>query len=39
MTAEDALRDRPAIPLDVGVLVQRGDDGWRIGHYQASPIG
>ena len=32
-------RGQPAIALNIGVLVQRGRDGWRIGHYQASRIG
>jgi hypothetical protein len=29
----------PAIALNIGVLVQHGHDGWRIGHYRASRIG
>ncbi len=33
-----AFADRPAIALYVGVLVERGDDGWRIGHRQASQV-
>lgn len=37
--ADFTFDDRPPIPLNIGVLVQLGDDGWRIGHYQASRIG
>lgn len=37
--ADFAFPDRPAITLNIGVLVQHSGDGWRIGHYQASQIG
>ena len=30
--------DRPTMNLYIGALVERGDDGWRIGHYQASRL-
>jgi uncharacterized protein (TIGR02246 family) len=36
--AEFAFPDRAAIGLYIGVLVERDDDGWRIGHYQGSRI-
>jgi|SRR5689334_10530912 len=38
LRAEFSFLDKPAIALHIGVLVQHGRDGWRIGHYQASHI-
>jgi hypothetical protein len=37
--ADFGFPEQPSIALHIGVLVQRGPDGWRIGHYQASRIG
>jgi len=34
-----AFPDRPAVDVYLGVLVERGDDGWLIGHYQVSRVG
>jgi len=36
--ADFAFSAQPAIALHIGVLVQRGGGGWRIGQYQASRI-
>jgi uncharacterized protein (TIGR02246 family) len=35
--ADFAFPDKPALSLNLGVLVTRTDAGWRILHYQASP--
>jgi hypothetical protein len=37
--ADFSFPEQPSIALNIGVLVQRGSEGWRIGHYQASRIG
>lgn len=37
--ADFAFPDRPTVELYLGVLVERGDGGWRIGHYQVSRLG
>ena len=37
-TAEFAYPDRPAISVNLGVQITRGDDGWRIAFYQASVV-
>ncbi|WP_327389772.1 nuclear transport factor 2 family protein [Mycolicibacterium stellerae] len=34
-----AFPDRPTVDVYLGVLLERGDDGWRIGHYQVSRLG
>jgi hypothetical protein len=34
-----AFPDRPTVDVYLGVLVERGDDGWLIGHYQVSRLG
>ena len=34
--ADFAFPDRATVGVYLGVLVQRGDDGWRIVYYQAS---
>ncbi len=34
-----AFPDRPAVDVYLGVLLERGDDGWLIGHYQVSRVG
>ena len=34
--ADFAFPDRPTVDVNIGVVVTRGDDGWRILHYQAS---
>lgn len=36
VSADFTFPDRPTMNLYIGALVERGDDGWRIGHYQAS---
>ena len=36
VAADFTFPDRPTVSLYIGVLVERGDDGWRIAHYQAS---
>jgi uncharacterized protein (TIGR02246 family) len=36
--ADFAFPDRATISLNLGVLVTHTDAGWRILHYQASPI-
>jgi uncharacterized protein (TIGR02246 family) len=36
--ADFAFPDRATISLNVGVVVTRTDDGWRILQYQASPV-
>ena len=38
VAADFAYPDRPTVSLYIGVLAVHGDDGWRIGHYQASLI-
>ena len=38
VAADFAFPDRPTVSLYIGVLAMHGDDGWRIGHYQASLI-
>ena len=35
--ADFAFPDRHTVRVNLGVLIQRGEDGWRIMHYQASP--
>lgn len=37
--ADFAFPNRPTVELYLGVLVERGDGGWRIGHYQVSRLG
>jgi uncharacterized protein (TIGR02246 family) len=37
--ADFAFPDRPTVDVYLGVLLERGDDGWRIGHYQVSRLG
>jgi uncharacterized protein (TIGR02246 family) len=34
-----AFPDRPTVDVYLGVLLERGEDGWRIGHYQVSRLG
>ena len=36
LSADFSFPDRPTVSLNLGVLVERGNDGWRIVHYQAS---
>jgi uncharacterized protein (TIGR02246 family) len=36
LVADFAFRDSPTLVVNLGVLVTHGDDGWRIGYYQAS---
>jgi uncharacterized protein (TIGR02246 family) len=36
--ADFAFPDRPALSLNLGVLVTHTDAGWRILHYQVSPV-
>lgn len=36
VAAEFGYPDRASVHLNLGVLVTRGIDGWRISHYQAS---
>jgi uncharacterized protein (TIGR02246 family) len=36
--AEFAYPDRPTVPLHIGVVATHTDAGWRILHYQASPV-
>lgn len=36
--ADFAFPDRPTVRLNLGVLVTHTGDGWRILHYQASPV-
>jgi uncharacterized protein (TIGR02246 family) len=36
--ADFAFPDRPAVSLNLGVLVTHTDAGWRILHYQVSPV-
>jgi uncharacterized protein (TIGR02246 family) len=38
VAADFAYPDRPTVSLYIGVLAVDGDDGWRIGHYQASRL-
>ena len=38
VAADFAYPDRPTVSLYIGVLALQGDDGWRIGHYQASRL-
>jgi uncharacterized protein (TIGR02246 family) len=37
-TADFAYPDRPAVSVNLGVQITRGDDGWRIAFYQASVV-
>jgi uncharacterized protein (TIGR02246 family) len=37
--ADFAFPDRATLSLNLAVLVTRTDAGWRILHYQASPVG
>ena len=39
VAADFAFPDRPTVSLYIGVLAVHRDDGWRIGHYQASRLG
>ena len=39
VAADFAFPDPPTVSLYVGVLAVHRDDGWRIGHYQASRPG
>lgn len=36
LIAEFAFPDRPTLNVNIGVLLTRADDNWRIGFYQAS---
>ncbi len=36
--ADFAFPDRPSIAATIGVVLERGVDGWQIGYYQASRI-
>ncbi len=36
--ADFAFPDRQTVSLHLSVLVSHGDAGWRIRHYQASPV-
>jgi len=36
--ADFAFPDRPTVDVYLGVLLERGEDGWRIGHYQVSRL-
>lgn len=38
VAADFAYPDRPTVSLYIGVLAVHDDDGWRIGHYQASRL-
>ena len=38
VSADFAFPDRATVSLNLGVVVTRSDDGWRILHYQASPV-
>ncbi|MFJ9443696.1 YybH family protein [Kitasatospora sp. NPDC101235] len=35
---EFAFTDRPTLTVNLGVLLQRSDDGWAIAHYQVSRL-
>ena len=37
--ADFAFPDRPTVDVYLGVLLERGGGGWRIGHYQVSRLG
>ncbi len=37
--ADFAFPDRPTVDVYLGVLLERGEDGWLIGHYQVSRVG
>ncbi|MFJ3308830.1 hypothetical protein ACIPSA_38450 [Streptomyces sp. NPDC086549] len=34
-----SFTDRPAVNVNLGVLLKRTEEGWRIGHYQVSRLG
>jgi uncharacterized protein (TIGR02246 family) len=36
VTASFAYPDRPTVSVNIGVVITRGDDGWRILQYHAS---
>ena len=36
--ADFAFPDRAGVDVYLGVLLERGEDGWRIGHYQVSRL-
>ena len=36
--ADFAFPNEPTLSLNLGVLVTKTDDGWRILHYQVSPV-
>ena len=36
--ADFTFPDRATVSLNLGVLITHGDAGWRILHYQASPV-
>jgi len=38
VSAEFAFPDRPTVSVNIGVVVTHGGDGWRILHYQVSPV-
>lgn len=37
--ADFTFTDRPTLPVLLGVLLRRTDEGWRIAHYQVSKLG
>ena len=37
--ADFAFPDRPTVDVYLGVLLEHGGGGWRIGHYQVSRLG
>jgi uncharacterized protein (TIGR02246 family) len=37
VSADFAFPDRPSVSVNIGVVVTRGAEGWRILQYQASP--
>jgi hypothetical protein len=37
VSADFEFPDRPPVSVNIGVVVTRGAEGWRILQYQASP--
>ncbi|WP_033352523.1 YybH family protein [Kitasatospora aureofaciens] len=36
MTVDFSFTDQPTLTVNLGILLQRTDDGWAIAHYQVS---
>jgi uncharacterized protein (TIGR02246 family) len=39
LSVDFSFPDRPTLGVNLGVLVKRAEEGWRISHYQVSRLG